>query len=232
MANVTAPFKYVAVIDWSHYAPAPRVETRTITSVSVGDMYWQVVSPIRAQELVLDRNALILHREHGPFSHIRRKMKKEKAADSKGQKAEALEPQGSMDELLEAREELGLETHETLDEAPRKASAVREKAEKKPGSKQPVERIIYKTEQGEEFEVTADRKRKLADISSALGNLKLCPLLVRIWERDGSPITSATALCTCRPSAVDLRADGADGSRQQPALMEPPIKREPGTELA
>ena len=44
--------KYEGVIDWLHYAPGPRVEQSRFTSVSVGDMYWRIVSPIRTQELV------------------------------------------------------------------------------------------------------------------------------------------------------------------------------------
>ena len=44
--------KYEGVIDWLHYSPGPRVEQSRFTSVSVGDMYWRIVSPIRSQELV------------------------------------------------------------------------------------------------------------------------------------------------------------------------------------
>lgn len=44
--------KYEGVIDWRHYGPNPRAEQARFTSVSVGDMYWRIVAPIRAQELV------------------------------------------------------------------------------------------------------------------------------------------------------------------------------------
>ena len=47
--------KYEGVIDWLHYSPGPRVEQSRFTSVSVGDMYWRIVSPIRSQELVRAR---------------------------------------------------------------------------------------------------------------------------------------------------------------------------------
>ena len=47
--------KYEGVIDWLHYAPGPRLEQSRFTSVSVGDMYWRIVSPIRTQELVRAR---------------------------------------------------------------------------------------------------------------------------------------------------------------------------------
>ena len=41
--------RYEAVLDWEHYEPAPRAEQVRMTSVSVGEMYWRMVSPIRAQ---------------------------------------------------------------------------------------------------------------------------------------------------------------------------------------
>ena len=50
--DATAGMKYEGVIDWLHYTPAPRTEQARITSVSVGDMYWRIIAPIRSQELV------------------------------------------------------------------------------------------------------------------------------------------------------------------------------------
>ena len=47
--------KYEGVVDWLHYAPGPRAEQQRFTSVSVGDMYWRIVAPIRGQELVRAR---------------------------------------------------------------------------------------------------------------------------------------------------------------------------------
>ena len=43
-----ASIKYEAVLDWSHYH-VPRDEQQRLTSVSVGDMYWRIVAPIREQ---------------------------------------------------------------------------------------------------------------------------------------------------------------------------------------
>lgn len=40
--------KYEAVLDWQHY-PVPRLEQDRLTSPSVADMYWQVVTLIRDQ---------------------------------------------------------------------------------------------------------------------------------------------------------------------------------------
>ena len=44
--------------------------------------------------------------------------------------------------------------------------------------------VVYTDEFGDEFEVTADRKRKLQDVQSGLAILGLCPLLVHIWEKN------------------------------------------------
>ena len=57
--------KYEGVIDWLHYAPGPRLEQSRFTSVSVGDMYWRIVSPIRTQELVRARTWASARREEG-----------------------------------------------------------------------------------------------------------------------------------------------------------------------
>jgi len=65
-------YKYEAVIDWSHYAPAVREEELRLNSVSVAEMYWQVVAPVRRQEIGGNRNREALMKDHGPFSHIRR----------------------------------------------------------------------------------------------------------------------------------------------------------------
>merc|ERR1711871_166383 len=61
------------------------------------------------------------------------------------------------------------------------------------------EKLLYTDSRGVEFEVTADRKRKLQDISNALATLGLCPLLVHIWEKDGTPILShPEESCACQ----------------------------------
>ena len=104
----------------------------------------------------LQRNTQNLHKEHGPFSHIR--------------KASAAPPR------------------------PPKPPP----EDKKEGAKAPAERILYTDDFGEEFEVTADRKRKLQDVQSGLAILGLCPCLVHIWERNGAPLISAQPnQCTC-----------------------------------
>ena len=134
--------KYEGAIDWTHYTPAPREEREPLSSISVGDMYWRAVSPIRAAELALSRNMAALLKEQGVFAHMRR----------------ALPPRDKR----------------------RAAGGADEGAE---GKVAPPERIVYKDDMGDEFEVTADRKRKLADISGSLLSLGLCPMLVQIWEK-------------------------------------------------
>lgn len=58
--DTSAGMKYEGVIDWLHYSPSPRAEQARFTSVSVGDMYWRIVAPIRTQELVRsDARALL-----------------------------------------------------------------------------------------------------------------------------------------------------------------------------
>ena len=47
-AEPNASIKYEAVVDWEHYH-TPRAEQIRLTSVSVGEMYWRVVGPIRDQ---------------------------------------------------------------------------------------------------------------------------------------------------------------------------------------
>jgi len=164
-------YKYEACIDWNHYGPACCAEQTRLYSLSVAEMYWRVVSPVRQRELELSRNTPALLKDHGPFSHMRR--------------AGTLPPP-----------------------RPPKLDAAGNVIASKP-----VERVLYKDGDGEEFEVTADRKRKLSDVSAALGSLALCPLLVRIWERDGTPIT-ADAQCACQRlgGATTMPAATAEGS--------------------
>ena len=100
----------------------------------------------RAQNL--QRNVSNLHKEHGPFSHIR-----------KASAAPARPPKPPADD--------------------------------KEGGKAPTERVLYTDDFGEEFEVTADRKRKLQDVQNGLVILGLCPLLVHIWEKNGTALISA-----------------------------------------
>ena len=156
--------KYEGVIDWAHYTPARRTQQSRVTTLSVGEMYWFMVSPIRREELAADRNAPKLTQEHGPFAHVRRHAKPKETEE--GEKVKERDREGRVFE-----------------------------------------------EDGEEYEVTADRKRKPAgapparppqlrriapptspaarlspaqDIQSSLASLSLCPLLVHIWEK-GAP---------------------------------------------
>ena len=176
--NAPPAHKYEALIDWSHYAPEPREERSSFTSVSVAEMYWLVVHPIRARELELQRNKAVLLKEHGPFPHLR------KAGASPAKPA-----------------------------APA-AAAKPAKEGKAGGGGRTVEKVVYTDASGESYEVTCDRKRKLADISSALGSLGLCPLLAQICEKDGTPITPHdVARCACKGKANgDAKASaGVDG---------------------
>ncbi|KAL1524832.1 hypothetical protein AB1Y20_019712 [Prymnesium parvum] len=183
--------KYEAVLDWRHYhhPRLQQLQLQRISSVSVGEMYWRVVAPIREQELKLSRNVALLNKEHCPFTHLRRA-----TAVSSKEKKVAKEP----------------------------APQPREGEEGKEGKeKPPVERVIYTDPSGEEFEVTADRMRKLQDIGAALRGLSLCPLLVHIWKRDGTPIaTPLPSECTCE----HFRTVASTPRPPVPALCEAPRK--------
>ena len=104
--------KYEGVIDWAHYTPARRTQQSRVTTLSVGEMYWFMVSPIRREELAADRNAPKLTQEHGPFAHVRRHAKPKETEE--GEKVKERDREGRVFE-----------------------------------------------EDGEEYEGTADRKRKL-----------------------------------------------------------------------
>jgi hypothetical protein len=71
-ASADSGHKYEAVVDWVHYAPDAREEQLRLVSVSVAEMYWQVVAPVRRREISGNRNYEVLMKDHGPFSHIRR----------------------------------------------------------------------------------------------------------------------------------------------------------------
>ena len=170
--------KYEGVIDWAHYTPARRTQQSRVTTLSVGEMYWFMVSPIRREELAADRNAPKLTQEHGPFAHVRRHAKPKETEE--GEKVKERDREGRVFE-----------------------------------------------EDGEEYEVTADRKRKLQarrpparrncaelrprpprraplhaqDIQSSLASLSLCPLLVHIWEK-GAPRRHPHGRPPARPAAA------------------------------
>eukprot|EP00967_Tisochrysis_lutea_P032220 scaffold38084_cov32-Tisochrysis_lutea.AAC.1 len=72
MARAASEPKYEAAIDWAHYTPRPREELERMLCLSVAEVYWRVISPVRAAELSLSRNEAAFSREHGPFSHVRR----------------------------------------------------------------------------------------------------------------------------------------------------------------
>ena len=90
--------KYEGVIDWAHYTPARRTQQSRVTTLSVGEMYWFMVSPIRREELAADRNAPKLTQEHGPFAHVRRHAKPKETEEGEKRKMEEGEENPEMEE--------------------------------------------------------------------------------------------------------------------------------------
>ena len=74
--------------------------------------------------------------------------------------------------------------------------------------------------------MTADRKRKLQDVSNGLTLLGLCPLLVHIWEKNGSPLISAQ-VSRDLPAFARLRTPSHALSRPlTPLISAPPSTRD------
>ena len=146
--------KYEGVIDWAHYTPARRTQQSRVTTLSVGEMYWFMVSPIRREELAADRNAPKLTQEHGPFAHVRRHAKPKETEE--GEKVKERDREGRVFE-----------------------------------------------EDGEEYEVTADRKRKLqARRPPARRNcaeLRPRPPRRAPCDRAGHPVVARLALAVPAP---------------------------------
>ena len=159
--------KYEGVIDWLHYSPGPRMEQSRFTSVSVGDMYWRIVSPIRSQELVRHPRTWAPRTtagcEDGAGLRGRGAASRHACAHAHVRThAHALAPAHSLSPVAQTLHRNAanlLKEHGPFSHI-RKASAVPPKVpklnadgERPPNSKAPTERVLYTDDFGEEFEV-------------------------------------------------------------------------------
>ena len=176
--------KYEGVIDWAHYTPARRTQQSRVTTLSVGEMYWFMVSPIRREELAADRNAPKLTQEHGPFAHVRRHAKPKETEE--GEKVKERDREGRVFE-----------------------------------------------EDGEEYEVTADRKRKLqARRPPARRNcaeLRPRPPRRAPLARAGHPVVARLALAV--PAARPHLGEGCAAPPPARPPARPPRRRAAPSEL-
>ncbi|KAJ1623206.1 hypothetical protein T492DRAFT_845717 [Pavlovales sp. CCMP2436] len=181
------------VLNWEHYDFARSATTLSFQSTSVAEVYWRIVIAVRDRETAHPGRPRALQKIGVPFQHVR-KLNKSRASDKPV----------FIDAADSVEYEVGLRpVARPLPAFPATTPCASKGFRARPHCPTPTPASPTPV-----LQVTADRKRKLQDVSNALSQLGLCARLVQVNEANGAPIVDGrAALCTCR--AKPLHAAGA-----------------------